>query len=544
MTDISHGYEDLGLLLKDKIAELNAKLSKLQTAQEELSAMMQWLQKMNRTAAQLDQAPAPTDTQAVRTQVEQNKSFEAELKQNVNKIQELKDKLTELLEENPHTPEVPKWKQMLTEIDSKWQELSQLTVDRQQKLEESSNNLTQFQTVEAQLKQWLVEKELMVSVLREHPSFHGVVKEQLAAVTQKWESLTGQLSDRCAWIDEAIVKSAQYQSLLRRLSEDSVSKLKSLQKEMNHHFGMVEVLNSAANSLLSICEIDREVVKDENQSLIQKVDMVTEQLHSKKLSLENMAQKFKEFQEVSREAQRQLQCAKEQLEAHNSLGPQAYSNKYLTTLQTQQKSLQTLKHQVSLAKGLAQDLVVEASDSKGTSDVLLQAETLAQEQSALCQQVADKCSFLETKLQGIGHFQNTIKEMFPQFSEFNDELDGMAPVERDTETLQKQREAIKAFLKKLEALIVNNGNANKTCKMMLAMEEALPDLVGIKRDLEALSKQCNKLLDRAQAGEEHVEETIEHLEEFYSKLKEFSALLQKAEESQGIPRRRDGALAG
>ena len=40
-----------------------------------------------------------------------------------------------------------------------------MTVDRQQKLEESSNNLTQFQTVEAQLKQWLVEKELMVSVL-------------------------------------------------------------------------------------------------------------------------------------------------------------------------------------------------------------------------------------------------------------------------------------------------------------------------------------------------------------------------------------------
>lgn len=40
-----------------------------------------------------------------------------------------------------------------------------MTVDRQQKLEESSNNLMQFQTVEAQLKQWLVEKELMVSVL-------------------------------------------------------------------------------------------------------------------------------------------------------------------------------------------------------------------------------------------------------------------------------------------------------------------------------------------------------------------------------------------
>uniref|UniRef100_A0A2K5CPS0 Dystonin n=1 Tax=Aotus nancymaae TaxID=37293 RepID=A0A2K5CPS0_AOTNA len=815
MTDVSHGYEDLGLLLKDKIAELNTKLSKLQKAQEESSAMMQWLQKMNKTATKWHQTPAPTDAEAVKTQVEQNKVHSVGAP--------MEDMKENGLARNPETPEAPRWKQMLTEIVySKWQELNQLTIDRQQKLEESSNNLTQFQTVEAQLKQWLVEKELMVSVLGplsidpnmlntqrqqvqillqefatrkpqyeqltaagqgilsrpgEDPSLHGIVKEQLAAVTQKWDSLTGQLSDRCDWIDQAIVKSTQYQSLLRSLSdklndldnklsssvavsthpdamnqqlesaqkmkqeiqqerkqikvaqtlcedlsalvkeeylkaelsrqlesilksfkeieqkaenhvqhlqsacasshqfqqmsrdfqawldtkkeeqnkshpisakvdvleslikdhkdfsktltaqshiyektiaegenlllktqgsekaalqsqlntiktnwdtfnkqvkerenklkdslekalkykeqvetlrpwidkcqnnleeikfcldpaegENSIAKLKSLQKEMDQHFGMVELLNNTANSLLSVCEVDKEVVTDENKSLIQKVDMVTEQLHSKKLSLENMAQKFKEFQEVSKESKRQLQCAKEQLDVHDSLGPQAYSNKYLTMLQTQQKSLQALKHQVDLAKRLAQDLVVEASDSTGTSDILLQVETIAQEHSELSQQVDEKCSFLETKLQGIGHFQNTIREMFSQFAEFDDELDSMAPVGRDAETLQKQKETIKAFLKKLEALIASNDNANKTCKMMLATEETSPDLVGIKRDLEALSKQCNKLLDRAQAREEQVEGTITRLEEFYSKLKEFSALLQKAgehEESQG-----------
>ncbi|KAM6166494.1 dystonin isoform 7-T7 [Erethizon dorsatum] len=818
MTDISHGYEDLGLLLKDKIAELNTKLFKLQKAQEESSSMMQWLEKMNKTAVKWHQTPTPADSEAVKTEFEQNKSFEAELKQNVNKVQELKDKLTELLEENPDIPEAPKWKQILTEIDSKWQELNQLTVDRQQKLEESSNNLTQFQTVEAQLKQWLVEKELMVSVLGplsidpnmlntqkqqvqillqefdtrkpqyeqlraagqgilsrpgEDPALHGLVKEQLAAVTQKWGCLTGQLSDRCDRIDQAISQSAQYQSLLRSLSEklselerklssslaastcadavnqqletarrlkqeieqeapqikaaqvlcaglsalvkeeylkaelsrqldsisksfkdieqkaenlvqhlqsacasshqfqqmsrdfqawldtkkeeqkksrpvsaklkvleslikdqrdfsktlvaqsniyektiaegenlllktqgsekaalqlqlntiknnwdglnkqvkeredklkdafekalkyrehvealrpwidqcqsnleevqfcldpaeteDSLSKLKSLQKDMDQHFGMVELLSSTASSLLHVCEVDKEVVTDESKALIQKVDKVTEQLHSKKFSLEKMAQKFKEFQEVSKEANRQLQCAKEQLAVHDSLGPQAYSNKCLTMLQAQQKALQTLKHQVDLTQRLAQDLVVEASDSKGTSDILLQAETLAQEHSTLSQQVDEKCSFLETKLQGIGHFQNTIREMFSQFAEFDDELDSMAPVGRDVETLQMQKETIKTFLKKLGALIASNDNANKTCKMMLATEEASPDLIGIKRDLEALSKQCNKLLDRAHTREEQVEGMLERLEEFYSKLKEFSTLLQKAEEHE------------
>lgn len=42
--------------------------------------------------------------------------FETELKQNENKVQELKDRVTELLEKNPDAPEAPKWKQMLNKI--------------------------------------------------------------------------------------------------------------------------------------------------------------------------------------------------------------------------------------------------------------------------------------------------------------------------------------------------------------------------------------------------------------------------------------------
>ncbi|XP_035178380.1 dystonin isoform X6 [Oxyura jamaicensis] len=817
MSDVNHGYEDLGVLLKEKISELECMLSKMQNIQEESASMMQWLQKMDKTAS--DWEAAPTDSEAVKAQVEQHKLFETELKQSANKVQELKDKVTELLEKNPDSPEAPKWRQTLDKIDSKWKELNQVTSERQQKLEESSNYLTQFQTAEAQLKHWLVEKELMVSVLGplsidpnmlntqkqqvqillkefdtrkpqyeqltmagegilkrpgEHPPSHETVKEQLEAVAQKWDNLTGQLSNRCERIDQAIVKSTEYQSVLRSLSdklsdldsklssslavstqpdavkqqleiakemkeeieremkninaaralceelsalvgeeylkaeltrqldgilksfkdieqksdnhvqqlqsayatshqfqqmskdfqawldkkkeelnqarpisakldtlqslieeqkdfkktltneigsyekivaegesilqktqgadkaalqsqiatlrskwdemdkqvkerqdkltdclekalkykqhvenlqpwiekcqsnlselkvginpaeiENSVVQVRAWQKDLDKHHGMVELLNNTAESLLSASETDKEIVREETKALNQKVNMVTEQLHKKRECLENMAQRLKEFQESSKETEKQLKSAKEHLEAHDSLGPQSFSNKHLTVMQAQQKALQSLKPHVDLVKKLAQDLVVEASDSAGVSDLLLQAESLEQEYNAVNQQVEDRCSFLETKLQGIGHFQNSIREMFSQFAEFDDELDSMSPVGRDLDVLQSQRDDIKCFLKKLEDLIMNNENANKNCKMMLATEaEASPDLVGIKRDLEALNKQCNKLLDRAKAREDQVEGTISRVEEFYSKLKEFSSLLGRAEEHE------------
>uniref|UniRef100_A0A8C3ET18 Dystonin n=1 Tax=Corvus moneduloides TaxID=1196302 RepID=A0A8C3ET18_CORMO len=817
MSNVNHSYEDLGVLLNEKISELESMLSKMQNIQEESASMMHWLQKMDKTAS--DWEAAPTDSEAVKAQVEQHKLFETELKQSANKVQELKDKVTELLEKNPDSPEAPKWRQTLDKIDSKWKELNQVTSERQQKLEESSNYLTQFQTAEAQLKHWLVEKELMVSVLGplsidpnmlntqkqqvqillkefdtrkpqyeqltmagegilerpgEHPPSHEIVKEQLAAVAQKWDSLTSQLKKRCDRIDLAIVKSTEYQSLLRSLSdklsaldsklssslavstqpdavkqqleiakemkeeieqemkninaaqalceelstlvgeeylkaeltrqldgilksfkdieqksdnhvqqlqsayatshqfqqmskdfqawiskkkeelnqarpvsakldvlqslieeqkdftktmssqissyerivaegesilqktqgadktelqsqiailknnweemnkqvkeredkladclekalkykqhvenlqpwiekcqsnlyelkvginpveiEDSIVQVRAWQKDLDKHHGMVELLNNSAESLLNASQTDKEIVEEETKKLNQNVKVVTEELHKKRDCLENMAQRLKEFQDSSRETERQLRSAKDHLEAHDSLGPQSFSNKHLTMMQAQQKALQALKPHVDLAKKLAQDLVVEASDSAGVSDLLLQAESLEQEYTAVKQQVEDRCSFLETKLQGIGHFQNSIREMFSQFAEFDDELDSMAPVGRDVNVLQSQREDIKHFMKKLEDLIMNNENANKNCKIMLATEaEASPDLVGIKRDLEALNKQCNKLLDRAKAREDQVDGTICRVEEFYSKLKEFSTLLGRAEEHE------------
>uniref|UniRef100_A0A8D0BYN7 Dystonin n=1 Tax=Salvator merianae TaxID=96440 RepID=A0A8D0BYN7_SALMN len=817
MSTVSHSYDDLGAVLKEKRSELESTLLNMQNIEKESHSVAEWLEKMDSAASKWE--ATALDSEAVKEQVDQHKQFETELKQNENKVQELKDRVTELLEKDHNSPEAPKWKQMLDKIDSKWKELNQVAADRQKKLEESSSYLTQFETTEAQLRQWLVEKELMVSVLgplsidpnmlktqkqqvqillREFdtrrsqyeqlteagegilkkpgealPS-HETVKQQLANVAQKWDSLTEQLSDRCNRIEQAIVKSTEYQSRLRRLSEklgvldnklssslavstdpnavkqqlemarevkkeieqempninavqavceelsllvaedylkaelarqldgvlkpfkdieekagnhieqlqstyasshqfqqmskdlqtwldkkkieqnqscpistkleclwslideqkefkavlsdqigsyekiiaegenllqktqgvektelqsqlnslkgswdeinkhakerqdklndclekalrykehvenlqpwiaecqanlseikididpveqeNSMTKVKTLQKDLDRHKGMVELLSNAAEAFLSACQVDKDIVEKEKTQLIQEMDVITEQLHSKKESLEKMSQKLKEFQESSKEVKQQLKNVQEELDVHESLKPQVYSNKHLTIMQTQQKALQTLKAQVDLTKKLAQDLVVDASDSSGVCDLLLQAEALEKEYSTVNQQVEDHCSFLETKLQGIGHFQNTIREMFSQFAEFDDVLDGMAPVGRDLVTLQSQKEDIKIFLKKLEDLIASNENANKACKVMLANEaEASPDLSGIKRDLEALNKQCNKLLDRARAREEQIEGTIKRVEEFYDRLRVFSKLLGEAEEHE------------
>ncbi|MGH0168380.1 UNVERIFIED_CONTAM: hypothetical protein FKN15_066192 [Acipenser sinensis] len=819
MSYVNHGYENLGVLLKEKAGELDGMLVNLREVQHEANSLMQWFDDINKTTASWD--AVPTEAESMKTQMEQQKAFEAELKQKQGKLHQLKEKLLDLLEKHPDSPEAVKWKQMLDQIDSTWKDINSSMNMRKQKLEESSKNLTQFQTAEAQLKQWLAEKELMMSVLGplsidpnmlnaqkqqvlilqnefdtrksqynqlnesaqgilerpgDLPPSCKVLKDQLAAVAEKWENLTGRLSDRSEQIDQAIVKTNEFQNLLKKISENvdvlnsklnsqsslstqpdavkqqlemaneictklgeekksveeaevlckelsalvceeylkadlsrqleivkkpfkdleertgnriqqlnsafassqqfhqmskdfhgwldgkrqehsmsplisaeletlqqtikghaefqksldeqnaayekiikdgetllqktqgaeksalqsqlallkanwdelkkqsserqdklqgclqraqkykehaeklspwieecenkvakvkicidpaevesSISEVKTLQKDLDKHRGMVELLNNAADSLFEVTQADEDIIRVEKASFNQKVDDIMEQLQNKKDSLEEIAQRLKEFNESHKEAKEQLDGARKQLEAHESLGAQAYSNKHLTNMKAQQKTLETLKTQVDYLKNLAQRLVVDAPDAAGVSDLLLQTDSLNQEYNAVNQEVEEKCSFLETKLQGIGQFQNSIREMFSQFADFDDELDSMQPVARDLGTLQSQKDDIKSFVNKLQELMVNTVNANKNCKKMLETEGS-PDLLGLKRDLEALNKQCSKLMDRAKGREELVETTLTRVDELYKKIKELSEKLQLAkehEESQG-----------
>ncbi|XP_055786174.1 dystonin-like isoform X13 [Salvelinus fontinalis] len=821
MSYINKGHESLGELLKERAAELSGLVQQVAEAQKETDTMITWLKDMKKTASSWNSAS--TEKDAMKTQLEQQKAFEEDMKQKREQLQKLREKLLHLIEKHPDSPEAAKWKQMLAQIDAAWADVSGSVEDRKQHLEESNRNLDVFQTTEPQLRQWLSEKEMMLSVLgplsmdpnmlntqrqqvqillnefdsrkpqydqlneaaaailstsgKQDPSSGGkVVKDQLAAVTQKWQGLTGQLRQRAGLIDQAVGKTGQFQDLLRSLSqsaasletrlnsqqtlssqpdmvkkqleeaniisgqlreerkrlkeaetlcselsalvtedylktdlarqlevvtkpfkqledkavkriqqlnsafassqqfhqtskdfqgwmnetlqeqsksqaisaqvetlqqslkdhsalqkalseheepystiiregetllqntdgaekvslqgqlatlrsnwddmkkssserqdklqgalqraqkyhehaeklqswvqesevregsvrlcvdpaevESSISQLKAIQKDVDKHRGLVAQLNTAAESLLEVANADTEAVREEKAAIGQSVDRVTERVQNKRESLDKISQRLKEFNDTHKEAKGQLEGAKKQLVAYSSLGVQAYSDKNLTSMKAQQKSLDGVNTQLEHLKSLAQGLVADVPEADGVTDLLLQADSLEKEYGSLSKDVGKTCSTLEGKLQGIGQFQTNIREMFTRFADLDDELDSMAPVGRELATLNEQQGGIKGFVEKLQELMADTAQGEDRCKKMLETE-ASPDLLGLKRDLDVLSKQCGKLMDRAKGREEDVGSTLTRLNELYAKLQQFTNKLGGAEvkeEGQG-----------
>ncbi|XP_047667970.1 dystonin isoform X24 [Tachysurus fulvidraco] len=815
MSSINEDYSSLGELLKTRSSELSGLLLKVQGVQNEAHSTLQWLENMKKTAVSWNSEPAGKDT--MKMQIERQKAYEENMLQKQQQYQELRETLLHLIEESPDSPEAEKWKNMLKQIDAGWEEVKGSVENRKQHLEESSRMLELFQTNQPQLSQWLLEKDLMMSVLGplsmdpnmlnmqkqqvqillkefegRKPQYEQLneaamvissasgnqdptgekVKTQLDAINQKWQALTSQLSERDALIQQVVGKTTQFQDLLRQLGEsaadlelqlngqqtlstqpdavkkqleatnavlaklceekkrlkeaeslcselsalvteeylranltaqleniskpfkiledkagkriqhltstfassqefhrtskdfqgwieqmfkeqaepqsvsakeetlleslrehiaiqsalseqeeqynnimreaeallqntegeeksalqgqlsalrsnwekvkrgameraeklnvaierakkykehaeslgtwlqecedrknkakfsvdpveveNSLSQVKTIQRDVDKHRGQMELLNVAADSLLEVATADVDDLQEERIIIGNNMDKLIEGLQLKKETLEKLSQKLKEFSDTGKEISDQMEGARKQLEYHSGLGEQGYSNKNLTNMKAQQKNLEGVQNQIENLKSLAQSLIVDVPEVEGVVDLLLQADTLEKEHSSISKAIEDKCNTLENKLQGIGQFQDSIREMFTTFADLDDELDSMGPVARDLKTLQDQEGTIQNFVTKLQDLINSTASARENCKKMLESEVS-PDLLGLKRDLEALSKQSGKLMDRAIGRKEQVEETLRHLQEFYHKLDTFTTQMTGAEEQE------------
>ncbi|XP_014741093.1 PREDICTED: microtubule-actin cross-linking factor 1 isoform X3 [Sturnus vulgaris] len=381
------------------------------------------------------------------------------------------------------------------------------------------------------------------------------LQNQLVSLKTHWEELSKQAADRHSKLKDCLQKAQKYQrhadDLLpwvedckARMAELEVTldpvqleatllRSKAMLSDVEKRRSLLEMLNSAADILTDASQADEDDIRDEKASINQKMDAITEELQTKTGSIEEMSQRLKEFQESFKNIEKKLEGAKHQLEIYDALGPQACSNKNLEKLRAQQEVLQALEPQVDYLKNLTQGLVEDAPDGSDCSQLLSQAEVAQQDFKAVKQKVNDCCALMENKLEGIGQFNSRVREMFSQLADLDDELDSMGPIGRDSDSLQSQAEDVRAFLGKLQRLRCDIESSEGECKKMLE-DEGSPDLLGLKRELETLNKQCSKLTERGRNRQEQVETTLSRVEDFYSRLKELSHMTTAAEENEAL----------
>ncbi|XP_078124535.1 microtubule-actin cross-linking factor 1 isoform X12 [Sander vitreus] len=385
----------------------------------------------------------------------------------------------------------------------------------------------------------------------------SVLQSRLASLKQDWEGLNQKISDResrlkttlskaetyqqhkaelVPWLAECDEKAAEIQpSLDSSALDEALQKARGLSLDLERRQPLFEAFNTAADQLLEQCCIGEEEVRDEKAQLNRRVDGLSERLHSCTSQLEELAGRLKEFEEGRQAAMRRLEAAKHQIEVQEALGPQACSAKSLERLRSQQESLRSLKPQVVYLRDLAQGLVQDApqtpgGSTEGTLRLQEQAKETEKEYNDVTDKIEQCCSSLESRLQGVGEVQSHVRDVFSRIADLDDELDSLSPVGRDADSLASQAEALKGYLSRLANLRTELEGQTSECTTMLRREGSSPDLLALRRETEALSRQAGKLSERGQARLDQIEDAAERVREFYRLVGELQGLLGRAED--------------
>ncbi|XP_068015304.1 microtubule-actin cross-linking factor 1 isoform X14 [Melanerpes formicivorus] len=478
------GLEDLAA---DRMNRLQTALASSQQFQHMFDELRTWLD--DKLCQQAQSQPISAKLERLQSQIQEQEEFQKSLNQHSGSYEMIVAEGESLLLSVQPGEEKTTLQNQLVSLKTHWEELSKQAAERHSKLKDCLQKAQKYQRHAEDLLPWVEDCKAKVSEL------------------------------------EVTLDPVQLEATLLRS--------KAMLSDVEKRRSLLEMLNSAADILIDAAQTHEEDVRDEKAAINQKMDAITEELQAKTASIEEMSQRLKEFQESFKNIEKKLEGAKHQLEIYDALGPQACSSKNLEKLRAQQEVLQALEPQVDYLKNFTQGLVEDAPAGSDCSQLLSQAEVAQQDFKAVKQKVNDCCVLMESKLEGIGQFNSRVREMFSQLADLDDELDSMGPIGRDSDSLQSQAEDIRAFLGKLHGLKADIEASESDCKKMLE-EEGSPDLLGLKRELETLNKQCSKLKERGKNRQEQVETTLARVEDFYSRLKELTHMTTAAEESEAL----------
>nr|XP_043908241.1 microtubule-actin cross-linking factor 1 isoform X15 [Solea senegalensis] len=392
----------------------------------------------------------------------------------------------------------------------------------------------------------------------------SALQSHLAALRQDWEALNQRLSERESKLKNTLSKAETYQQHKAELKpwlsdceqkdgeiqptldasalDEALQKARGLSLDLERRQPLLESFNAAADQLLEQCCIGEEEVRDEKAQLNRRVDGLGERLHNRTTQLEELSGRLKEFEEGRQAVERRLEAAKHQIEVQEALGPQGCSAKSLERLRCQQENLRSLQPQVVYLQDLAQGLVQDAPQTPGGSTegagrLQQQAKDTEEEFDDVTGKIEGCCSSLESRLQGVGEVQSHVRDVFSRLADLDDELDSLSPVGRDADSLASQADALRGFLSRLANLRTELEAHGTECGDMLRREGSSPDLLALRRETEALSRQAGKLSERGQARLDQIEDAAGRVQEFYRQVAELQGLLGRAEEgltAQGV----------
>ncbi len=356
---------------------------------------------------------------------------------------------------------------VLEAIDKSWQKVKKTAQDRQRRLNTSMEHCKKYGTQLDRFVPWLEKAERTLT----HMSSLSFVRQEL----QRQEK-----------------------------------ELQSFRNDVNRHASDFEGSTASGATFLDSCDVDKHVVKEELSILKERWDVLNAAISERAAAISDILAKLADFNEDVRDLGNGLGRVEDKLKALESAPRDAKTLDAVKGLLDDARGLDKLYGKV---RGAGDDLINDAdhlgSDASNIRDTVGQ---LGDRLGTLRDQLEGKADDLRHAGAALAEFNDRVKDLNGAIAMLDDELNKMGPVARDLDTLHRQMNEVHSFIDRVVRKKAEIGDAERSAQDLISQGFAGREL---KDSLSNLSRQVDRLDQRAHAREKDIDAMVAKVQGFY-----------------------------
>ncbi|CAG9820406.1 unnamed protein product [Phaedon cochleariae] len=547
--DLDNAWDNITALYAKREENLIDAMEKAMEFHETLQNLLEFLTKAEKKFGKL--GPLGTDIDAVKKQIDQLKTFKAEVDPHMVKVEALNRQAQELTERTS-SDQASAIKEPLTSVNKRWDDLLRGIVERQRQLENALLRLGQFQHALNELLVWIGKTDATLDELKPVAGDPQILEIELAKLKvlkaadrqreledalNDAQRFNAEIQDLLAWLGDvdSILTASKPVGGLPETASEQLERFMEIYNEIEDNKPKVETVLAQGQEYLKKAATPASNLQHNLRTLKQRWDHVTARANDKKIKLEIALKEATEFHES-------LQAFVDWL---------TNAEKILSNLQPVSRVLDTIRDQIEEHKIFQKDVsahreIMLALDKKGThlkyfsqkQDVILIKNLLISVQHRW-ERVASK-SAERTRALDLGYKE--AKEFHDAWSSLMNWLDDTEHSldEFLAETIGNDPDKIKSRLAKHQefqkALSGKQGSYDGVMKSGKQLKDKAPktDEPTIKHMLTELKSKWNSVCHKSVERQRKLEEALLYSGQFKDAMAALVQWLRKAEKDLAL----------
>lgn len=464
---INRQYNNLQKKLDNKKAEIEGSLKDGRQFEATCALTLGWLS--DQLGSLTERLLISADRDILLQQVAQYEPIYKEVLHKEHEVIMLLNKGRDMLSRSGQRNESRNLQRDLDKIQQNWDKLRKEAVDRHNRLQTCMEHCRKYYRAQESFTPWLTQAENKLELIRPN-------------------------------------------SFSKRDVDKQLRELSTFRNEVWKHSGEFENVKTLGETFLSSCDVDKELVKQELSTIKTRWDKLNNELMEKTQWLEDMSRKLAEFSDNLRDSEHALQRCEDKLTSHDSIGGAARDPKLLERIKTLREDARKLRSPLVSLRQTAGDLASEAAQMGVDDSLKLQddVDNLMDRLDDLEGKLDDRCSQLLSASTALSQYADKVKVLSKNLNDLEAEFDSLKPPGRDIKTVTSQLDEIDKFIKKI-------ARAGDDVTEMLELGQRLEDSTSMRDQAESLTRQLNKLDERASNRQTDLENILDRLQAFKNK---------------------------